>query len=628
MKNWKVILWLLVFHPVGLYLMYKNKIGSEKVRYTITGVFLLIDFFFIIGGLFYPMLLISSVFMLLMAFLSLVMNIFRKEDKKPSFILLAVSIVLIGLSSLPIAAQIEAEEQAQAQAELVAQQEEQDEKLEEARVAVVEAEAKKTRESYNDAKDLVDALDFESTEVSDFRERLQLLNSYLTKEEKFDQAERALKKAEEYPTEKNYQEAKKLLAEVDLENTDFEERLAEVQRIVEAEKEKKEELLALLKTAEENKDRESYEAAKALFASLLFSDLKLENRLADLEKKIILAEKEREAISGELKVHYINVGQGDSTLIELPNDQHVLIDAGTRGNGQTVSNYLNSLNISKIDYLIATHPHEDHIGGLVQIIRNYSIGKIFMPRVSHTTIVYEDLLQAISDKGYSISSPEVGSMLFEETSLSMNVLAPHASMSGSNLNDYSIANRLVFGETSFLFTGDAEIKSEQNMVNSGLNLSADVLKVGHHGGDTSSISSFLSAVNPDYGIISAGKDNQYGHPHANVMNRLADHGIETFRTDYDGTIVATSDGKNITFDKKATAIAKTPSESSTSNDSAPVEETEEPVTSNEEQGEVYGTNTGSKYHRSSCRYVKKSKIGMTQEEASNKGLEPCKVCKP
>lgn len=318
--------------------------------------------------------------------------------------------------------------------------------------------------------------------------------------------------------------------------------------------------------------------------------------------------KEVQEVDNQLKVHFINVGQGDSTFIELPNGKNVLIDGGTRSNGQTVLEYLNDLKVETIDYLIATHPHEDHIGGLVNVVKKYNIGKIYMPDKAHTTIVFEDLLLVIQEKGYSIKKAQAGDVLFEEEGLSMKILAP-SGMSGSNLNNYSVANRLVFGDTAFIFTGDAEQKSEKDMVESGYDLEADVLKIGHHGGDTSSISSFLSAVNPDYGVISAGENNQYGHPHANVMNRLADHGIRTFRTDQDGTIIASSDGETIEFNEKETGIAKT-------------------RPNVDEEIEVYRTDTGSKYHRGDCHTLKQSKVAIPLKEAKEEGLEACGICKP
>lgn len=326
-------------------------------------------------------------------------------------------------------------------------------------------------------------------------------------------------------------------------------------------------------------------------------------------------ENETQEFTRKLKVHYINVGQGDSTLIELPNGKNVLIDGATRSNGPIVMDYLDGLNIQKIDYLIATHPHEDHIGGLVEVVKQYEIGEIFMPKKVHPTIVFEDLLLIIKEKGYSITKAETGVVLFEDDDLSMNILAPLPEMNGSNINNYSIANRLVFKNTAFVFTGDAEQQSEKNMVESGQDLEADVLKIGHHGGDTSSISSFLSAVNPDYGIISAGKDNHYRHPHINVLNRLADRGVQVFRTDQDGTVIASSDGEKIEFNQIKNSIVKTPNSAKRNSEE-------------KERIEVYRTDSGSKYHQENCHTLKNSKVAIPLGKAKAEGLVACGICKP
>lgn len=312
---------------------------------------------------------------------------------------------------------------------------------------------------------------------------------------------------------------------------------------------------------------------------------------------------------GNLRVHYIDVGQGDSTFIQLPNDQTVLIDGGKRAKGQIVLDYLNELDIEKIDYLIATHPHEDHIGGLVQVIKDFEIGDIYLPDKQHTTIVFEDLLLAIKEKGYSIKKAELGKMLFEEEDLSMNIIAPDG-ISGNNLNDYSVANQLIYGETVFLFTGDAEKKSEENMVKGPYSLKADVLKVGHHGGDTSSIDSFLKKVKPSYAVISVGGGNSYGHPHPKVMERLKESEAKIYRTDEDGTIIARSDGKQISFNKKG------------------VREEKEANENQREEVEVYRTDTGSKYHLEDCYTIKESKTSIPLAEAKEEGLEPCGICHP
>lgn len=257
-----------------------------------------------------------------------------------------------------------------------------------------------------------------------------------------------------------------------------------------------------------------------------------------------------ELLEQEMKVHYLDVGQGDSTLIELPNDEVVLIDAGIKSQGETkVANYLDDLGIQHIDYLIGTHPHNDHIGGMTHIVQNYSIGKIYMPKISHTTNAYRNLLEAIAAKGYQISNPMLGSYIVKEKNLTMNILAPDPNITSSNLNEHSIANRLVYGGTSFIFTGDAEKISEETMVASGLDLSADVLKVGHHGGNTSSLHPFLEKVGAQYAVVSAGLNNQYNHPHPDVLSRLAHHGMTVYRTDQDGTVIASSNGQTIWFNQ-------------------------------------------------------------------------------
>lgn len=335
----------------------------------------------------------------------------------------------------------------------------------------------------------------------------------------------------------------------------------------------------------------------------VLESLDLENLGEEKNQEEVLIEAE-----GNLKVHYIDVGQGDSTFIQLPNDKNVLIDGGKRAKGHIVIDYLNKLKVEKIDYLIATHPHEDHIGGLIQVIKDFEIGEIYLPDKPHSTIVFEDLLLAIKEKGYSIKKAEAGKILFEEEDLSMNIIAPDG-ISGNNLNDYSVSNQLIYGETDFLFTGDAEKKSEENMVNGPYSLKTDVLKVGHHGGDTSSIDLFLKKVRPDYAVISVGEGNSYGHPHPKVMKRLKDSGAEIYRTDEEGTVIAISDGKNISFHKKS---------------SSKIDQGKE----NKEELEVFRTDTGSKYHLGDCSSLKGTKTSIPLEEAKEEGLEPCGICHP
>lgn len=257
---------------------------------------------------------------------------------------------------------------------------------------------------------------------------------------------------------------------------------------------------------------------------------------------------EEQSIEQMLKVHFIDVGQADSILIGQ-GDHNMLIDAGNNGDSELVVNYLKNQGVKELDYVIGTHPHEDHIGGLDAVINTFDIGKVLMPQVTTTTKTFEDVLLAIEKKGLKITTPKVG----EQYSLGEAqwvILAPNGT-DYKELNNYSIVSRLVFGETSFIFTGDAEDQSEMEILAGSTlltkNLQSDVLKVGHHGSSSSTTEGFLQAVKPKYAVISCGVDNKYGHPHEQTMERLKAHGITVYRTDQSGTVVAASDGKEITF---------------------------------------------------------------------------------
>lgn len=246
-----------------------------------------------------------------------------------------------------------------------------------------------------------------------------------------------------------------------------------------------------------------------------------------------------------LEVHYLDIGQGDCTLIRQ-GGHAMLIDAGNNSKGTTVQAYLENQGIDHLDYVIGTHPDADHIGGLDVIIYKFDCGKVMMPDYSKDTRTYDDVIQAAKSKDYQITHPKAG----EEYTLGeaeVTVVCPVKDNYGSNANDYSIGVRVQFGENSFLFTGDAEEHSEEDMVSSGENLKADVYKAAHHGSRTANTEDFLKAVDPQYVVISCGEGNTYGHPHAEVLNRLREMEIQIFRTDDQGTIVAVSDGQTIAF---------------------------------------------------------------------------------
>lgn len=244
---------------------------------------------------------------------------------------------------------------------------------------------------------------------------------------------------------------------------------------------------------------------------------------------------------GMLNVHFLDVGQGDSIFIELPDEKTMLIDAGENYHGEGIKNYIGDCGYSKIDYLVATHPHADHIGSMAYIVRNMDIGSVYMPKAAANTKTYENLLESISDKGLKITSAKAGLTIAEEGDYTINVVAP-VTIDEDNLNNSSAVIKLTYKDNTFLFTGDAE-KKELETINS--DISADVLKVGHHGSTTSTTEEFLDEVKPSYAVISAGEDNSYGHPHRETLDLLEEFNCKIYRTDIDKTVVFSTDGKTI-----------------------------------------------------------------------------------
>lgn len=246
----------------------------------------------------------------------------------------------------------------------------------------------------------------------------------------------------------------------------------------------------------------------------------------------------------KMLVHYIDVGQGDCILVQV-NNKNLLIDSGPKSDRRKLFNYLSGLDLNKLDYVIATHPHEDHIGNMDDIIKTYSIGTFYAPKVESTTKSFEDMVDALKDKNLKVHVLKNNSTsidLGENTKV--NVFSPNKDFY-DNLNNYSPVIKIQYGNTSFLFTGDAEKEVEKEILNNNEDISADVLKVGHHGSSTSTSKDFLKKVNPSIAVISVGKDNIYNHPDAITTKLLYDSNIKTYRTDKDGTIVICSDGSNI-----------------------------------------------------------------------------------
>lgn len=327
-----------------------------------------------------------------------------------------------------------------------------------------------------------------------------------------------------------------------------------------------------------------------------------------------------------LVVSFIDVGQADCILIQSPNGKNMLIDAGDSSSQSAISNYLKDKNINKIDVLVATHPHVDHIGSMAYVVNNYEIGSIYMPKAVHTTAVYETLLNTIKNKGLSINTAKAGGVItLGDESISINIVAPVGS-TYSDLNSYSAVIKITYKNTSFLFAGDAGSDSEQEILNLGVDIKADVLKVGHHGSATSTSTAFLKAVSPEYAVISVGKGNTYGHPTQTALDRLTAASAKIYRTDDGGTVIVTSDGQSITINRNASIqVVKAPTASA--NPTSTVAPTTA-IVSTAGDITVFKTTTGAKYHLDGCTYLSKSKIPIKLSAAKAEGLTACSKCNP
>ena len=327
---------------------------------------------------------------------------------------------------------------------------------------------------------------------------------------------------------------------------------------------------------------------------------------------------ERAPPTGILEAHFIDVGQGDSILIKTA-DKNILIDGGDRGN--TVVNYLRNQGVSSLDLVIGTHPHADHIGGLINVMDAIPVREIIDTGVAHTTITFEDYLDVIDAKDIIFTEGRAGMTRNLGGGAEMEIIHP-TSPSSSHLNNASIVCRVTFGEVSFMFTGDAEQAAEKKILNRGYELNSDILKVGHHGSNTSTTSSFLSAVSPSTAIIKCGSGNTYGHPHEETLARLTNAGVDIYRTDTQGTIVITTDGASYDVNKQPTTYEAQQEE-------APEQEVGEA----DIEGKFVGSSQSDKYHLPDCRHAEsinpQNIISFgSVSEAKAAGYVPCGVCKP
>lgn len=250
-----------------------------------------------------------------------------------------------------------------------------------------------------------------------------------------------------------------------------------------------------------------------------------------------------EKINNKLLVHFIDVGQGDSILVQV-NDKNLLIDAGPESNKDSLLQYLKSKNIKKLNYVLATHPHEDHIGGMDDVIKAFDVDKFYSPKIQNTTKTYTNMIKALNDKNLKLTvvRPELTLDLGKD--VTAEFLAPNKD-EYKDLNDYSAVLKITYKNNSFLFTGDAEALSEKEILSKDYNVKSDVLKLGHHGSSSSTSNNFLDKVSPSIVVASLAKGNDYGHPHKETLKKIKDRNLKFYRTDESGTILLESDGTKI-----------------------------------------------------------------------------------
>lgn len=257
------------------------------------------------------------------------------------------------------------------------------------------------------------------------------------------------------------------------------------------------------------------------------------------------AEKEvlSDTAGNEMFVHYLDVGQADSIVVELPDDKLMLIDAGVKDSGQTIVTYIHSLGYDYIDYFVCTHAHADHIGGAVEVIENFEIGTVVVSPEGNTTYTYESTMDAINQSGAELKYGMAGYVIASGDNYKAEVIAPATQFEDfTELNNSSVVIKLTYGTRVFLFMADAEELEESTIT---ANIRCDVLKVGHHGSTSSTSLKFLNKALPSIAIISCGVNNEYGHPHDMIINRLKGKGATIYRTDEDGTIVIKTDGVSL-----------------------------------------------------------------------------------
>ena len=324
-----------------------------------------------------------------------------------------------------------------------------------------------------------------------------------------------------------------------------------------------------------------------------------------------LPEAKPELIGGSgLRVEFIDVGQADSILI-ICEDGIMLIDGGNAADSDLIYTYLKDRGITRLDYVVATHAHEDHIGGLPGALEYAEVGTALCPVTDYDSNVFDNFVRALDEQGVGITVPDPGDT-FTLGGAEVEIIGPVNP--SDDPNDTSIVMRLTYGETSFLFTGDAEREAEQDILDAEYDLSATVLKVGHHGSDTSTSYPFLREVMPQYVVISCGTNNSYGHPRDDLLSRLRDADVTLYRTDMQGTVNCVSDGETVSFTVERNANQNT-----------------NPTQQSAAETHYIGNVNSRVFHRPSCSGLPAEKNRITfdfREDAVGEGYKPCGICEP